>query len=70
MKSKSPLEELVGQEVQINFGGLPSEWPISGYPAWAIIEAVEPPLIKIRAKFGNGSAAWYNLNLIKTMRRV
>ena len=58
------IDRLIGYRCRIVFDLPINEWPISGYPAWAVVQAVEMPLILVRA-YGGGM--WINAANIKTI---
>lgn len=60
------MKELIGYECCCVFNLPATEWPISGYPAWVVVDAVDMPMIKMRSQFG-GKPMWLHVGLIKTI---
>jgi len=60
------LKDLIGKTCRLEFALPAIEWPISGFPAWVIIESVDMPLVKMCSSHG-GSSVWVNAGLIKTI---
>ena len=50
--------------VAAEFIGDSCDWPVPGCPAWIIIEAIDMPLLLIRAAHG-GELMWVNAAIIK-----
>ena len=67
MEENEPAESLIGKKCWIYFNLPSDEWPVAGSPAFATVEAVEMPLIKLATEFGN-DVVWVNANIIKTIR--
>lgn len=63
------MNELIGHECRCVFNLPPNEWPIEGYPAFVIVDAVDMPMVKMRSKF-SGVPMWVNAATIKTIRSV
>ena len=64
MKDKA-WEDWIGEEhVAAEFMGDMCHWPIAGWPAWIIIDAVDMPLLLIRSAHG-GEQMWVNAAIIK-----
>jgi hypothetical protein len=61
------MQELIGKECQCVFNLPASDWPISGYPAWVIVDAVEMPMIKMRSTYA-GKPIWVNASIIKSIQ--
>jgi hypothetical protein len=57
---------LVGQVCSVVFNLPSGEWPISGYPAWVVIDTVEMPLIEMHSIHA-GKPIWVNASDIKTI---
>ena len=55
------MKELIGKECAIVFNLPDEDWPIHGYPAWATVEAVDMPMIKL-------DDLWVNVSIIKTIK--
>ena len=60
------MKELVGKDVTIVFALPVHEWPIPGYPAFAVCLAVDMPMIKLRNRHFDNSF-WINANCIRTI---
>ncbi len=63
------LKELIGCQCRAEFNLPPSEWPVSGWPAWILVEDVDMPLIKIKSRWEKTSL-WVNATLFKTIESV
>lgn len=60
------MNELIGKTCRIEFT-LPRHcWPIAAWPALAIIEAVDMPMVKMRNTFG-APPIWVNVAIIQTI---
>jgi hypothetical protein len=55
MMDEKRLHELVGQQCAILFDGPYADWPVKGYPAWVVIEAVESSTVTMRPLLGGPS---------------
>lgn len=62
----SGFPELVGKKCQVEFDLPDNKWPISGFPAWVYIDAVDMPMVKVRSAHG-GKPLWVNVNILKTI---
>jgi hypothetical protein len=60
------MKALIGHQCRIVFNLPAMEWPISGYPAWASVEAVDMPMILLKTRWGE-SYIWINSMIIKTI---
>ena len=63
------MRELIGKECRAVFNLPHNEWPIEGYPAWVIVDAVDMPMVKMRSRF-SGSPLWVNAATLKTIQVV
>lgn len=54
------MEELIGHRVSIIFNLPSSEWPINGSPAFATVDDVCMPMIKLEGQ-------WINVSIIRTI---
>jgi hypothetical protein len=59
------MKELIGKRCSIEFNLPDDEWPLSGFPAWATVEKVDMPMIKLG---GWGMSIWVNVSIIKEIR--
>ena len=67
LPSPYPWYELIGRDdVRCVFNLDPCKWPIPGYPAWIVIEAVDMPLMLIRSKWSR-EKIWINASIIETI---
>ena len=67
LTSPYPWDELIGRDdVRCVFNLDPCKWPIPGYPAWIVIEAVDMPLMLIRSKWSR-EKIWINASIIETI---
>lgn len=63
------MAELIGKECRCVFDLPAVDWPIPGYPAWVIVDAVDMPMLKIRSKFA-GQPFWINVSAIRSLDAV
>lgn len=61
------MKELIGKECTIIFNLKPFEWPIQGSPAWATVEAVDMPMVKLVA-LHTRKGIWVNAAIIQTIK--
>jgi hypothetical protein len=54
------MEELIGKRCSIIFDLPGTDWPLPGYPAWAVVEAIDMPMIKL-------DRIWVNTKFIQTI---
>lgn len=62
------MKELIGWECCCVFNLPHTDWPIAGYPAWVVVDAVDMPMVKMRSRFG-GNPMWLHTSLIKTISK-
>jgi hypothetical protein len=60
------VKELIGQRCACVFDLPHTEWPISGYPAWVVVVAVDMPMVCLKSDFGH-TPIWVNAATIKTI---
>lgn len=58
------MNELVGKACRCEFSLPFTEWPIPGFPAWVIVDAVDMPMVKMRSRHA-GAPFWINSAYIK-----
>jgi hypothetical protein len=63
------MEELIGKKCICDFNLPPIKWPISGYPAFVVVDAVAMPMIKMRSIHA-GDPIWVNAAIIETIREA
>lgn len=67
-QTKSPgMHELVGRRCTCDFALAHTDWPIPGYPAFVIVEAVDMPMVKMRSIHA-GKPIWVNVSAIRTIK--
>lgn len=60
------LSELIGRRMRCEFTLPEASWPIRGWPAWVIIEAVDMPMVKMRSAHA-GESMWVNASIIQRL---
>lgn len=60
------MNSLVGKECEVVFDMHSSEWPIEGYPAHVVVDAVDMPMVKMHS-IHVGRPVWVNTKLIRTI---
>lgn len=63
------MKELIGLRCTAVFNLPDNQWPIAGYPAWVIVDAVDMPMVKMRSMHA-GAPLWINAAVIQTISPV
>ena len=66
-RTPSLWDDMIGQEVSIVFNLPSAEWPIDGYPAWAIFEGADSGLVRFRVDW-DGPIVVVGAHAIKSIR--